>query len=792
MKKQIFIMLFLGLAAISSSGQEKHHRVKVSADAEGIRLMAAKGIAVDHGVIEKGTYFISDFSDAELTAIRSLGLPYEVQIEDVANYYVERNKEDLAGKPRGEEGCLNCADHATPENFALGSVSGFYTYQEMLDILDSMRVKYPGLISAKSPISSTQSIEGRPIYYVRISNDPDVDQTDKPEVLYTALHHAREVQSLSQLIFYMWYLLENYGSNAEVDHLLNNRELYFVPCVNPDGYIHNQTTNPNGGGMWRKNRRDNGGTFGVDLNRNYASFWGFDNIGSSPNGSTETYRGTAAFSENETQAIRDFCNGREFKLALNAHTFSNLLIYPYSHIPDLLTADSNAFHCLADEMAACSGFITGTANQTVGYNTNGDSDGWMYDEQSTKGKIFALTPEAGSVSDGFWPMQSRIIPIAKNTMQQNLYAAWLAGAHAEVLPKLMPGFASLNAFVPFEFRRTGLAGGIYEVALVPVSANIASVGAPLQFTDPDIDVPVTDSIAIQFVAGISAGEPVRFALKWTHQSGDTWTDTFTSHFSESEVVFYSDGNSLDQFSGTGWGICNTHYTSPNGSISESPNNATYGNNVNKSLTTQDWIDLRNAGQAVLMFDARWDIEKGYDYAVVQAQEESGTWTTLCGLYTSKGSGFQGDQQVFDGNSKGWRQERMDLSAFAGKRIKLRFMFRSDGAVVSDGISFDEIKVIAGANEGTSISKRENIPANLSNSPNPCQDRTLVHYKISAGAGDAKLVVNDISGRVVRSTAIDARASNYTLDVSNFQEGIYFYHIESQGQRSATKKMIVIR
>src|SRR5690606_2209606 len=115
-----------------------------------------------------------------------------------------------------------------------------------------------------------------------ISDQPDVDQ-DEPEVLYDALHHAREPASLSQLIFYMWYLLENYGTNDEVTYLVDSTEMYFVPCVNPDGYVYNWNNHPTGGGMWRKNRRVNGnGTFGVDLNRNYGHEWGYNNTGSSP------------------------------------------------------------------------------------------------------------------------------------------------------------------------------------------------------------------------------------------------------------------------------------------------------------------------------------------------------------------------------------------------------------------------------------------------------------------------------------------------------------------------------
>jgi carboxypeptidase T len=70
---------------------------------------------------------------------------------------------------------------------------------------------------------------------------------------------------------------------CEVKNLVDNYELYFVPAVNPDGYKYNEQISPNGGGMWRKNRRNNGGSFGVDINRNFGYMWGIDNNGSSPN-----------------------------------------------------------------------------------------------------------------------------------------------------------------------------------------------------------------------------------------------------------------------------------------------------------------------------------------------------------------------------------------------------------------------------------------------------------------------------------------------------------------------------
>jgi hypothetical protein len=83
--------------------------------------------------------------------------------------------------------------------------------------------------------------------------------------------------------------------------------------------------------MWRKNRRNNGGSYGVDLNRNFGYQWGYDNNGSSPTASSDTYRGPSANSELETQAFRNFVNARPIAAMQSYHSYSNLMIYPYGY-----------------------------------------------------------------------------------------------------------------------------------------------------------------------------------------------------------------------------------------------------------------------------------------------------------------------------------------------------------------------------------------------------------------------------------------------------------------------------
>ncbi|MEP6845646.1 MAG: M14 family zinc carboxypeptidase [Panacibacter sp.] len=424
MKKTLLLTLLLTVILFTANAQQKYYRVQIFATDKALDKLAEKGIPLDHGEYKKDNYFISDFSQQELDFIKESKLPYKVLINDLSAYYARRSKETINAPEEILQAATTCANYKTPKNFKLGSMAGFYTYTQLLATLDSMRQKFPKLISVKQIVSSTlNTAEGRPLYFVKISNSPNTNQ-QKPQILYTALHHAREPESATQLIYYMWFLLENYKKDPRLKNLIDSTEMYFIPCLNPDGYIYNQTTNPNGGGLWRKNRRNNGnGTFGVDLNRNYGYEWGYDNVGSSPITSSDTYRGPSAFSENETQIMRDFANHHHFIFALNNHSYSNVIPIPFGYKRNTLTSDSVAYDTYASRMVECNGFGYGTPNQTVGYTANGVSDDWLYAEQISKNKVFAFSPETGSAIDGFWPATNRIIPLSKANVDMNLSAA---------------------------------------------------------------------------------------------------------------------------------------------------------------------------------------------------------------------------------------------------------------------------------------------------------------------------------------------------------------------------------
>jgi carboxypeptidase T len=379
------LLVLIGLFCLSRSAQAtdtKYTQVRIFISSkEDIHSLQQAGLDFDHIRFNEESFDVV-LNEHEIERLKSTGRPYEVLIDDLLADYLERTALSAAKRAALAQ---KTTEEFPVQGMELGSMGGYYTFDEVVAQLDAMRRLYPHLISIKQSIGP--SVEGRSIWIVKISDQPDVDE-EEPEILYTSLHHAREPEGMMALMYFMYYLLEHYEVSPEAKFLIENRELYFVPVVNPDGYVYNQQTDPNGGGLWRKNRRDNGnGTFGVDLNRNYEFQWG--GVAGSTIPSNATYRGTHAFSEPETQAMRDFCNRRDFELALNYHTPFGTLSYPWYYTTEL-TPDAISYMNLAEKMTQVNQYPFGALWQ-LGYGTfSGVHDDWMYGERTTKSKIMVF------------------------------------------------------------------------------------------------------------------------------------------------------------------------------------------------------------------------------------------------------------------------------------------------------------------------------------------------------------------------------------------------------------------
>jgi len=759
MKRFIFtiVLLFLGFTLFSqnSTNKQKYSKAKIfySNPLDLVKL-SENGIAIDHGLNKKNVFIESVFSQTELKKAKKLGYAIEVLIEDMSVYFKNRKNDfNRNAQPCDDNG------YQTPNNFELGSMGGFYTLDEMLQELDDMQALYPNLITVKASISNFQTEEGRNIYYVKISDNPTVNEAE-PEILYTAIHHAREPASMQQLIFYMWYLLENYATNDEIKSIVDNTQLYFVPIVNPDGYRYNQTTNPNGGGYWRKNRKNNGGSFGVDNNRNYSYHWGESGV-SGPSG--ETYNGTAPFSEVENQAIKWLTEQHQFQLALNNHTYSSLLLYPYGYASNLPTPDDAIFQAISGVMVQENGYINQIAADL--YPAAGDSDDWMYGDTSTKNKIFAMTPEIGN---SFWPNQDEIIGICKEMLHLNITAAHIVSNYASINYDENLYVTNLNFDVNYTIKRLGIQEPAnFTISIVPITNNIINFGNSITHTNLSLLEEQSNSIAMQLSPTIQQGDIISYKLVMNNGDFDK-EFTINQIYGTPTEIFYANGNVMSPFDTDNWGISQSNYYSSPYSITDSQN-SNYNNNENSTITSLSQIDLTDASQASVSFYAKWDIEKSWDYVQFEISTDNGVnWIPQCGKYTNLGNANQGidGQPMYDGVQGNWVKEEINLEDYLGQNIKFRFQLVSDSNTTADGFYFDELKVIKLVNNQASIASMTKNDFDVY--PNPTNN--ILH--ITSSLNDpVEVSISDINGKLILK--IKEFHLNDNLNIKKLSKGIYF-------------------
>ncbi|MFE0476682.1 MULTISPECIES: M14 family metallopeptidase [Streptomyces] len=229
-------------------------------------------------------------------------------------------------------------------------------------------------------VSIGKTVKGQDILALKLTKGAKKSKDGaKPAVLYMSNQHAREWITPEMTRRLMHHYLDNYTKDRRVKKIVDSTELWFLISANPDGYDFTHAADANR--MWRKNLRDvNGdGTIttgdGVDLNRNFAYKWGYDNEGSSPNPTSETYRGAGPNSEPETQALDAFQKRIGFTYGINYHSAAELILYGVGWQVATNTPDDVAYKALAGtpENPAVPGYHPQVSSEL--YTTNGEADG---------------------------------------------------------------------------------------------------------------------------------------------------------------------------------------------------------------------------------------------------------------------------------------------------------------------------------------------------------------------------------------------------------------------------------
>lgn len=719
--------LLLSTIALS---QEKYSRVKVFGLSNTTERANVLGLLeIDHFTSHEDGSVESTISARALNQLKRSGYRYEILIDDESAYFVEQSKlffeQNKNGIPDAsirpnlmgfEQSCQSLNTIIpTPSLFSTnglppGAMGGYYTYTEMVSKIDQLVSLYPGLVQK---LNIGTSIEGRTIWAVKISDNVSTDEAE-PEVLFTALQHAREAITGTSMIFFMQYLCQNYAGNVSVQEVVNSREIYIVPCVNPDGYVRNQTTNPSGGGMVRKNRRNNNATNpGVDLNRNYGVDWGNCAGATTSCGSNvttdDTYYGTAAFSEPETQAIRNLVQSRYFTASIDQHCFGPYYSLPFGR-PSLHTMtplDKKFYVYIPGLMGKYNGMRAGNSPESVNYEVAGGIKDWLLLGDigtGTKGKIYGMTGEGGG--GGFWAPSAQIISLCKGMTFQNIQLALTAGSYFDIQDNSDIALTSLTGNFNFKLLRVGVLDKPVTVSIVRVE-NVYTTGAPVVVNSmPNYYDAYNGSIAYTLYPGIPNGTRVKFVWK-VESDGITTYDSVTKIYNPITLV------SDDMESGVvgtkwtvsgGFGYSNDLAFGGSRSLAESPNLAKYTASSTRTAQSVTNLDLTGATAAYVSFWVRHRSENFRDKLQVQVSPNGTTWTPVCGKNTVQENNDDGSQLNSQPALTGWRpewyQELYDISSFTGNaNLRFRFVFTSDNDPTAyayeldSGFNIDNFKAI---------------------------------------------------------------------------------------------------
>ncbi|GEC05769.1 carboxypeptidase T [Streptomyces spinoverrucosus] len=284
--------------------------------------------------------------------------------------------------------------------------SRYHNYAEMTSEINSVVAANPSIASQRV---IGRSYQGRNIVAIKISDNVGTDEAE-PEVLFTHHQHAREHLTVEMALYLLRELTSDYGTDSRVTNMVNGREIWIIPDLNPDGGEYDIATGSYR--SWRKNRQPNSGSsyVGTDLNRNWNYRWGCCG-GSSGSPSSDTYRGSAPESAPEVKVVANFVRSRvvggtqQIKAGIDFHTYSELILWPFGYTysdtaPGMTADDRNAFATVGQKMAASNGYTPEQSSDL--YITDGSIDDYLWGSQKIFGYTFEMYPR-GFSGGGFYP-----------------------------------------------------------------------------------------------------------------------------------------------------------------------------------------------------------------------------------------------------------------------------------------------------------------------------------------------------------------------------------------------------
>lgn len=478
----------VSLPAVASNGPgsvEPLRRARVWAVTRAQQQLLA-GFDDTHNVFEDGSieYLLWP---GDLARLKATGLRYEITVPDVvaADLALESGASTVPVQP-GE------------------TKSG--DYRTLADYEADMRAlakKHP--TKAKLVELPHRTLEGRTVYALEICTD--VNRRDGRPVFYQdGCHHAREWPASEVPMMWAFDLLENYSKDKRVKAIVDHVRTIIVPVVNVDGFQFTRSfppvesgevggvTNPlppeaillGGQGRYvRKNRRPQvssaigaglgpeaqtppqlQGFIGVDPNRNYAYQWGDDQAGSSASMTSQTYRGSDPFSEQETKNVAHVLKTHHATAMVTHHTSGDLLLWAWGDTRDD-APDNDVLEGLGRAMATYNGYRPQKSIDL--YVTTGTTSDYAYGALGSIGYTFE---HAGS---SFHPPYAKTVPAM---YKKNREALMLLAIYGCMAPEQRPAF-KLSEDAALELKEMKVGAGELNHAVITGRA-VDRRGRPVQ------------------------------------------------------------------------------------------------------------------------------------------------------------------------------------------------------------------------------------------------------------------------------------------------------------------------
>ena len=239
----------------------------------------------------------------------------------------------------------------------LRSKAGYHTYEQIGETLNAIAIAHPNICKL---YNIGKSYEGRDLWFIKISDNVDIEE-DEPEVKYISTMHGDEPVGTELCLNFIKYLTDNYGTDQRVTGLVDEMEIWVMPLMNPDGYVHERRYNMEG----------------IDLNRGFPDRV-VDNV--------NTTEGRAV----EIQHIMNWAFAHSSVLSANFHTGATVVNYPYdsdfdytknySATPDedLMVTIALSYASLNKSMRESYYFPSGITNGVEWYTAYGGMQDWNY------------------------------------------------------------------------------------------------------------------------------------------------------------------------------------------------------------------------------------------------------------------------------------------------------------------------------------------------------------------------------------------------------------------------------